>query len=412
MNRTWFILLLIYFVPAISFSQHKDLDYYLANAVNNSPLLNEYRNNILTAGIDSALIVAANKYQVAGNGNAYVAPIINGFGYDKAITDGQHLSALIAINKQVYNKRNLTLGFADIQLQKDSIDNASRMTEQDLKKTIIGQYITTYADQLQLDFNNQLLGMLQKEEIILKKLTQQNVYKQVDYLSFLVTMQQQDLTRQQLGVQYKNDFAQLNYLAGIFDTSISSLDTPHLEVLKTFYSDSSVFFLKYKLDSLRLINNKALIDLGYRPKIGLFADAGYQSSFDVTPYKNFGTSFGINFTIPIYDGRQRKLQYTKLAIQERTRLKNKEFFQNQYYQQIAQLQQQLNAITNLEEPINRQIRYLETLIAANGKLLESGDIKMTDYVLGVNNYITAKNLLVQNLVSRYQVINQLNYWKK
>jgi Outer membrane efflux protein len=412
MHRTWFIFFLIFFVPAFSFSQHKDLDYFLTNAAANSPLLNEYRNNILTAGIDSALIVAANKYQLTGNGNAYYAPVINGFGYDKAITNGQQLSALVALNKQIYNKRNVSLAFADIQLQKDSIRNAVKISEQDLKKTIIAQYITAYGDQLQINFSNELYNLLNREEIILKKLTQNNVYRQVDYLSFLVTFQQQNLTRQQLEVQYKNDYGQLNYLAGIFDTTISPLAPPQLNVVKTFYPDSSAFFLKYKLDSLRLVNNKALVDLGYRPKVSLFADAGILSSFDVTSYKNFGTSFGINFAIPIYDGRQRKLQYTRLAIQERTRLKNKEFFQNQYFQQIAQLQQQLTAIENLVGPIDRQIKYIETLIEANGKLLETGDIKMTDYVLALNNYITAKNLVVENLVSRYQVINQLNYWKK
>jgi len=46
----------------------------------------------------------------------------------------------------------------------------------------------------------------------------------------------------------------------------------------------------------------------------------------------------------------------------------------------------------------------------NGKLLETGDIKITDYVLGLNNYISAKNLVVQNMIARYQIINQLNYW--
>jgi CHAD domain-containing protein len=101
-----------------------------------------------------------------------------------------------------------------------------------------------------------------------------------------------------------------------------------------------------------------------------------------------------------------------LAIAERTRSKNKEFFQNQYSQQVAQLLQQLNAIENLLGPINRQIKYIETLIDANGKLLETGDIKMTDYVLALNNYITSKNLVVQNMISRYQVINQINYWNK
>ncbi len=76
------------------------------------------------------------------------------------------------------------------------------------------------------------------------------------------------------------------------------------------------------------------------------------------------------------------------------------------------MQQQLSLIQGLESSINDQIRFLETLIEANGKLLETGEIKMTDYILALNNYITAKNLLVQNKVSRYQVINQLNYWNR
>jgi hypothetical protein len=72
MGKTRYIFL-IFLLPAFSFCQQKDLDYFLNNAVTNSPLLNEYRNNILAAGIDSALIVAANKYQVTGNGIALYA---------------------------------------------------------------------------------------------------------------------------------------------------------------------------------------------------------------------------------------------------------------------------------------------------------------------------------------------------
>ncbi len=213
-------------------------------------------------------------------------------------------------------------------------------------------------------------------------------------------------------MQLKNDFSLLNYLAGIVDTNTVSLKEPKLNIVNNVIADSSAFFLTYKIDSLRYANNRALVDLGYKPRISLFADAGYQSSFDINPYKNFGTNVGINLSIPLCDGRQRKLQYTKLNIQERTRQRNRDFFQRQYYQQIAQLRQQLTLIQSLESSINDQIKFLQTLIEANGKLLESGDIKMTDYILALNNYITAKNLLVQNKVSSYQVINQLNYWNR
>ena len=119
---------------------------------------------------------------------------------------------------------------------------------------------------------------------------------------------------------------------------------------------------------------------------------------------------GINLTIPIYDGHQKRLQYSKLNIEERTRQKQKEFFTNQFQQQIQQLEQQLNDLRNLNAPINQQIHYLQTLIEVDGKLLETGDIRITDYVLALNNYITAKNLIVQNQIARYLVIHQLNYW--
>lgn len=409
MNRN-FITILIFFVPLFSIAQNKDLNYFISRSISNDPKFTEFRNQILANKIDSQLIVAGNKIQVAGSGNAYYAPIINGWGYDEAITNGQQLSALVALNKQIYNKRNLSLQFKSLQLQNDSLANSSAIYQQDLKKTIISQYILTYGDQLQLNFNDEVISLLTKEEGILKTLTEKNVYKQADYLSFLVTLQQQQLTRNQLMVQYKNNYATLNYLAGIIDTVTEALAAPDLQVKVNLNATSSPFFLNYKIDSLRLQNERLLAKIQYRPKVNLFADAGYQSTFILTPYKNFGYNIGINLTVPIYDGHQKRLQFTKVDIEERTRQKQHEFFYNQYQQQIQELEQQLNDIESLAGPINKQITYLETLINVNGKLLETGDIRITDYILALNNYITAKNLVVQNQMARYQVIQQLNYW--
>jgi len=410
MNKNKFFIILFFLAPCFLFGQNKNLSFFINTAVNNSPQLYGYRNLILSNRIDSQLIIAGNRFQVSGNSNSYYAPVINGYGYDAAITNGQQLQALIGVTKQIYNKKNLEVQFQSLRLQRDSLNISSAITTQDIKKSVIAQYITTYGDQLQLDFNDEVIGLLSNEDSILKKLTQKNVYKQADYLSFLVTLQQQMLTRNQLAVQYKNDFATLNYLTGIVDTFTMRLDEPDITVIKNLLYDSSAFLLKYKVDSLRLLNEKALIDLNYRPKVNLFADAGYESSLMLMPYKNFGTNIGINLIIPIYDGHQKQLQYTKINIEERTRQRQKEFFNNQLQQQLQQLQQQLSSLESLSEPVNNQIKYLETLINVNGKLLETGDIKITDYVLGLNNYISAKNLVVQNMIARYQIINQLNYW--
>ena len=410
MSKKQFFFFFLFNTPVFLFSQVKDLSYYINNSLTNSPQLYEYNNLILSNRIDSELIVAANRFQVTGNSNSYYAPIINGYGYDVAITNGQQLAALVAVNKQIYNKRNLSLQFENLRLQRDSLHVSSAITTQDIRKSIISQYITAYGDQLQLDFDDEVITLLTNEDSILKKLTQKNIYKQADYLSFLVTLQQQQLTRSQLAVQYKNDFALLNYLAGIVDTVTSRLAEPALTNATNVIYDSSAFLLKYKIDSLRLLNQKALVNIAYRPKVNLFADAGYQSTLTIAPYRNFGTNIGINLSIPIYDGHQRRLQYTKIDIAERTRQRQRDFFNNQLRQQVQQLQQQLSSLESLNGPINKQINYLQTLISVNGKLLETGDIKITDYVLALNNYITSRNLVVQNMVAKFQIINQLNYW--
>lgn len=410
MNKESLIIFLLFLAPLFTIAQNKDLNYFINQSLTNNPKFSEFQNLISSNKLDSALIVAGNKFQVTGNGNAYYSPVINGFGYDAAITNGQQLSALVAVNKQIYNKRNLNLQYQSLQLQNDSLANSSAIYNQDIKKAIITQYIITYGDQLQLNFNDTLINLLNREEELLKNLTQNNVYKQADYLSFLVTAQQQQLTRNQLMVQYKNNYATLNYLAGIIDTVTQTLSVPNIQLQGNYDVENLPFFFNYKIDSLRIENERLIAEVRYRPKVNLFADAGYQSSFILTPYKNFGYNFGINLTIPIYDGHQKKLQYSKLDIEERTRQKNQDFFYNQYHQQILQLQQQLNDLENLAGPVNKQIDYLQTLINVDGKLLETGDIRITDYVLALNNYITAKNLVVQNQIGKYLVIQQLNYW--
>jgi len=136
------------------------------------------------------------------------------------------------------------------------------------------------------------------------------------------------------------------------------------------------------------------------------------SSFAYQAYKNFGVSAGVNLSVPIYDGHQRKLQYNKLFLAELTRVGYKDFFSRQYDQQLAQLRQQLNGTDNLMAEINSQVSYAESLIQVNAKLLGTGDVRISDYIIAINGYLNAKYLLIQNRVTRMQIINQINYWNR
>ncbi len=412
MKKTIFISFILIWSFTPSFGQTNSLDYYVSQALARSPLLKDYQNQIQSNLVDSQRLRASYLPQVTAVSNNYYSPIIGGIGYDDAITNGAQVSALVGVTKSVVSKKNMSAQYASIRLQNQGLDNNARITEQDVKRTVIAQYITTYGSLQQLNFTKEIQDLLRKEESILKTLTEKNVYRQTDYLTFLVTLQQQELTLKQLSIQFMNDYAALNYLCGIVDTARQALAEPDINIQVLPAIDQSVFFHKYTIDSLQLANNKSLIDFSYKPRISLFADGGYNSSLAYRAYRNFGTTFGVNISFPIYDGKQKKMQYSKVDIAERTRQNYKVFYRSQYYQQVAQLTQQLKATESLIGDINHQIKYAEGLINVNNRLLETGDAKIADLIIALNNYLSAKYLLTQNMVSRLQIINQINYWNR
>jgi outer membrane protein TolC len=410
--KWFFCITLLTITCTASFAQTYSLDHYLELAKDNSPLLKDLRNQIASNQIDSLRLRAGFRPQVNANSAGLYAPVVNNYGYAPAITNEHTLNALLGVNQAIVSSKNINEQLLTINLQSQSVANSARISEQDLKKAVTSQYITAYGDLQQLNFNREIVDLLLKEEDILKRLTRNNVYRQSDYLTFLVTLKQQQLQLSQSIALYKNDFATLNYLTGVADISMAELAEPVIH--KTFKPEpeTSIYFTQFKLDSLKILNSRRLIDYAYKPKINALADAGYNSDFTVQPYKNFGASVGFTFTMPIYDGGQRKLQYKKLSLAEETRQNYKSFFDVQYRQQVAQLNQQINENERLLAQVADQIKYTESLIKVDTQLLQTGDLKIADLVLAINNYLTVKNLLTQTTVSRLQLINQLNYWNK
>ncbi|GAA4310253.1 hypothetical protein GCM10023149_04860 [Mucilaginibacter gynuensis] len=409
----WLPVLLLFILSNSQLrAQTKTLDYYLEQAVSNSPLLKDLNNQVASSKLDSLGLRASYRPQVNLNTAGYYAPVIKGYGYAEAITNKQTFNALLGVNKQLVSKGYMNAQVMAITLQRDSLINAGKLSAQDLKRTIIGQYITAYGSLQQVKFNIEIVKLLSGEESLLKKLTRSNVYKQSEYLAFLVTLKQQQLQLLQAQLQYKNDFATLNYIAGIADTSAVELSDPSLQRATSAQVHNSIFFKQYQLDSLRLATSHSLVNYSYRPQANIFADGGYNSDFLVQPYKNFGASVGFTITMPIYDGGQRKLQYKRIKLEEETRQTYKAFFNTQYRQQINQLNQQISETEKLIGEINAQTKYSESLIKVDTQLLQTGDVKIADLILAINNYYSVKNLLTQTSVSRLQLINQLNYWNK
>ncbi len=412
MGKSILTVILLSVILQCGSAQEKNLDYFVNLALQNSPLLKDYQNRLQSNRIDSLRLRAGLGPLVNAFSNDSYAPVIKGFGQDEAITNGANIYAAVSVSKEIISKKNLQNQLESVELQKQIIMNPAKISAQDLRKSVVDQYITVYGLLQQVKFFGDELELLRKEEILFKKFTSVGIYKQTEFLTFMVLMQQQDLQLMQIQNQYRNAYRSLNYICGALDTATHLLADPALKLEKLPELQNSIFYQQFVTDSLNLVITSKQIDFSYQPKLNVFADAGYNSSLTFQAAKNFGTNFGLNLSIPIYDGHQRKMQHNQIAVSEQTRQYYREFFSRQYGQQVNQLILQLKDNQGLTGRINKQVTYSRALVDANRKLLETGEVSVMEYILAMSNLLTSKNLLIQNEIEKYQLINQLNYWCK
>ena len=392
-------------------AQIHTLDFYLEQGIKNSPLLKDYQVQMLSNGIDSQKVKAAFRPQVGLNGQIYYTPDINGYGYDNAVTNGGNYQAQVGVSQQLIMKKSKKAQFETIDIENRYLGNQSEISALDLKKAIADQYIVAYRDFSLLQSGKQVLALLGNEEEALKPLVQKGVYAETDFLNVRMVKETQLLSYRQLKMQYRTDLYTLNILCGLEDTAMVELSKPEIPLPAIFDPANSVLLRQYRIDSLKFANRKSLIDLNYQPKLAAFGDAGLWTSDLPTAYKNFGAGVGLNFSMPLYDGRQRKMEYQKIALSSQISHNYELFYRRQYQQQVQQLHESLRSTDELVVETNKQLDQANQLIEAYKAQLDKGLVKITDLVLAINNYINFKSSLTQTTISRLQIINQLNYFK-
>jgi len=391
--------------------QAQSLEIYIDSALKNSPLLYDYNNQMQAGRLDSLLIIAAFKPQVNQVSQAMYAPTGSGWGYDDAITNGGNYSAVVNVTQSLFNKKHINGQLQSIDLLNQTLKNNAKITVIDLKKSITAQYLTAFTDFMQYQFNQSVLARLTDEQKTVKVLVDKGVYLMTDYLNLQVLTTAQKIAISQSFIQLKNDLAVLNFICGIADQQMINLIKPEITVQNDLSYESSPLFAQFRIDSLKNMNNKQIIDLNYRPRLSAFADAGFNSIVPENIPHNFGGSFGVNFSIPIYDGRQRKLQYDKINLAENTRIYYKKYYSSQYKLQFGQLTSQLKLTENLLGEISNQLSEQERLIDLYRIELEKGLVRFLDYLTVLNNYTATKNTFLVTEMNRLQIINQLNYLK-
>jgi outer membrane protein TolC len=373
--------------------------------------LKDFSNQLLSGKLDSLLTQASYKPQINQVSQAMYAPVAKKFGYDEAITDGGNYSAVVSLEKSLFNQKVKDGQFKTIALIQQAIEADRKITVIELKQAITEQYLSAYADELQIEFNRNTLSLLKEQQAIVKALADRGIYAQTDLMNLSLSITSQEVAIQQANIQYRNNLALLKYICGITDASIVKLEKPELTIQNSFNIKSSPAMMKFKIDSLKNLNNKELIDLNYRAKVSAFANAGFMAIRPENIPNNLGTSFGLNFSIPIYDGKQRKLQYEKTSLVESSRLDYQTFYSAQYKQQINQLTEQLKLTDELILSIRSQLLEQEKLISLYKIEIEKGLVRFLDFLTTINNYTQTKNSLTVSEMNRLQIINQMNYLK-
>ena len=389
----------------------QSLEDYIRSGLKSSPLLYDIKNQKLAGKLDSLLLIAAYKPQINQISQVSYPPTGPGWGYDESITNGGNYSSVVNITKPLFIKKQISGQLQSLALISQGLKVNESITLIDLKKSITAQYITAFNDYGQNQFNHSLLDLLNDEVKTVKTLVDKGVYQLTDLMNLQVLIGAQKIMISQSYIQLTNDIALLNFICGISDPSEPRLIKPEISVRNDFSPESSPLFVQFRIDSLKNINSRHLIDLNYRPKIGIFADAGFNAIVPENIPHNMGTSFGINFSVPIYDGKQRKLQYDKINLAENTRSYLQRFYTSQYKLQHDQLANQLKLTENLINEISKQLSQQERLIALYRVELEKGLVRFLDFMAVVNSYSATQNTFLGSQMNRLQIINQMNYLK-
>jgi outer membrane protein TolC len=408
MKQVAFILVFLAFQSWPAYAQNS-LNGFIDYALKNSPLIVEQKNNLRLASLDSALFRASMKTHIFSQNDEYYYPVVNGYGFDEVITNGQQASLLINFEKQVLFKGQFKANITSIDINRNIAENNLKIAEKDLVRMVTDRYLTSYGDFLQWQYNRDILALLSQEDSVLHVLTQSNIYRQNDYMVFLANIKRQRLEVHKAFLQYKSDLMELRYESGIRDTAMVSLTKPLLDIKGIPDHQNSIFFRQYALDSLYLHNQVELITAQYKPQLKLRADAGYLSSLVPTPYKNFGGGLGLSLFIPIYDGHGQQLKEDKIQVMQENLLQRKSYFKNQYDQQTQEFFDLIENIQNQNTEIASQMIFYNQLLDAEKKLLSAGQLDILQYFAVIQNYIDLKNQETINTVKVWMLTNEINY---
>lgn len=402
------------------------LDYYLESARENSPLIQDYRNQKEIEVYERQRLKALyTRSKVTLNGDYLFVPVIskdNGktsfewnpqdgvdyYGYDLGQSSG-HFQAGMTWTQPLLGHSAYKVADEQARMNTEILNDKMHLEQHQLERVVTEQYLLCLLDSKQIAFADSVGQLLDRQAAVVRHLAESGLAKLSDLQ--LVTIERQ--SNQDMEIASRQSFythlMDLNMLCGIKDTAVVLLEEPAL-TLRLLPAASSAFMEQYRLDSLNTLMSLHSFNVQYKPQLHLFVDGGLRISEFTSMQKHFGMSAGLTFSWTLYDGKQKRL----MEKQARARMNSIVFYKDNFnMQQELRRQQYLTELKTYGERCrllqNRLAEYRQVL-AGYRKEMQAGELSVIDYITVLRNRIEAEKEYILLETNRQLLINTFNYW--
>ena len=421
--KKWILFFGCLIASIFVYGQEVTLGDFLNNARQTNDSLYSNANLQKIGQLQQDMILAQNKApQVDAVANALVAPYFdnngkavnittnpspNAFGYDVGITNGGLYAAQLKVTQQLFNQAISNNLLFQNKVQNQGLALTYKEIYHNLQNNITRIYVTAYGYQLQEELNQTLVKDLEKRLKVIEILVKNGILLQSDYLLVQVNIDQTKITLQQVRNNLWESLRQLYALSLTpLDPNVK-LSFPGLSIMPK--KERFFFEKRFVNDSLQVAANREVFNNKYKPKISAFVDGGLNAVEIPNIYHRLGTSAGLQFTLPIYDGHQRKINAQQSALRQETLLNSRK---NSALTKRNNLQSLLNQISAQDENLNlmeQQLKKQDILMELyKGKLVQ-GQVSVIDYLNVIQNYRMQENARIQMQTNLWLLQNQYNY---
>ena len=403
-----------------------DLSFYINQAKENSPLIKDNKNQSEASKAELERLKALyTKPQITFNASVAVSPIINRdngktelqispsdatnyTGYDIAASNGGIYQGMINVNQPLFNAGKLKMASEQLLVANQINLNTIKLSEHDIEKIVGDQYVLCLQDLKQTDYIIQLSQIINEQKVVVNKLVENGLLKQSDLLLVSIEQQTQQNTLAMYKSIYRRDLMDLNILCGINDTSLIAINNLNLTISSSV--SQSNFTEKFRLDSLNLLAAQKNFELKYKPQLSAYANTGLNGVYVPTLPNRFGLSGGLNFSVYIFDGKQKSLNKKKTDIL----IKSAQSYKSNFItQNTIRKYKILSEISSLNDRIvisTNQLKDYKQLLEYYKKEVITGQQSVVAYITTIKNLAALQRDYVLMQSNKLLLINTYNYW--